>query len=64
MSNPLYNQMNQNNLISQFNQFKRTFNGNPQQKVQELLNTGKISQAQYNKAVQMANQFSGLLKMM
>ena len=64
MSNPLYNQMNQNNLISQFNQFKRTFNGNPQQKVQELLNTGKISQAQYNKAEQMANQFSGLLKMM
>lgn len=64
MNNPLYSQMNQNNLIAQFNQFKRTFNGNPQQKVQELLNSGKISQAQYNQAVQMANQFSGLLKMM
>ena len=64
MSNPLYSQMNQNNLIAQFNQFKRTFNGNPQQKVQELLNSGKISQAQYNQAVQMANQFRGLLKMM
>ena len=64
MSNPLYTQMNQNNMISQFNQFRNSFRGNPQQKVQELLNSGKISQAQYNRAVQMANQFSGLLKMM
>lgn len=64
MSNPLYNQMNQNNLMRQFSEFKRTFNGNPQQKVQELLNSGRISQSQYNRAVQMANQLSGLLKMM
>lgn len=61
MPNPLFNQMN-NNLISQFQQFKNNFKGNPQQQVQQMLNSGKISQQQYNKAVQMANQLKGILK--
>lgn len=61
MSNPLYNQMNQNSIFSRFNEFKRTFNGDPRQKVQELLNSGKISQDQYNRAVQMTNQLKGML---
>lgn len=63
MSNPLYAQMNNNtNLISQFQQFRNAFKGDPKQKVQELLNSGKVSQAQYNRAVQMANQLQGLIK--
>ena len=55
MSNPIYQQqMNQqpmNNLIQRFQQFKQTFSGDPRQQVQNLLNSGKVSQQQYNNAV-------------
>ena len=59
MSNPLYGQMQQpsNNIMQRFQQFQRMFKGNPQQQVQQLLNSGKVSHSQYNQAVQMANQF-------
>jgi vancomycin permeability regulator SanA len=50
-----------NNLIQRFQQFKQSFTGNPQQQVQQLLNSGKVSQAQYNQAVQMAQQFQQFL---
>lgn len=58
MSNPLYSMMNNqpNNLIQRFQQFQRMFKGNPQEQVQQLLNSGRVTQDQYNKAVQMANQ--------
>lgn len=56
MGNPGMNQM-----ISQFNQFRQTFRGDPRQQVQNLLNSGRISQAQYNHAVQMANQLQHLI---
>ena len=59
--NPLYGQMNQGNIIQRFQQFQRMFRGNPQEQVQQLLNSGKVSQEQYNKAVQMANQLRGVL---
>lgn len=63
--NPLFTQMNQNGLngfMTQLNQLKQTFNGDPNQKIQELLNTGKVSQAQYNRAVQTANQIQRMMK--
>lgn len=59
--NPLFQQMQGNSLIERFKQFQQTFKGNPQQQVQQLLNTGRISQSQYNQAVQMANQLSQML---
>ena len=59
--NPLYGQMNQNNILQRFQQFQRMFKGDPQKQVQELLNSGRVSQAQYNQAVQMAQQFSRML---
>lgn len=58
--NPLYNDMNQgnqNNLVQRFQQFRQNFKGDPQQQVQQLLNSGRVSQQQYNQAVQMAQQF-------
>ena len=62
MSNPLYNSMNtQNNFIQKFNEFRKNFSGNPQQQVQQLLNSGKVSQEQYNRAVQMANNMRRML---
>ena len=61
---PLYNMMNQNNpynnFMKQFNDFKKTINGNPQEQIQQLLNSGKISQAQYNAAVQKANMIKNM----
>ena len=58
--NPLYNQMQSNgggNFLQQFMQFKSGFSGNAQEQVQQLLNSGKVSQAQYDQAVKMAQQF-------
>lgn len=65
--NPLFQQIGNtnpisNNLIKQFQQFRQTFSGDPKQQVQQLLNSGKITQEQYNNAVQMANTFQQFLK--
>lgn len=65
MSNPLYNMMNNqnnNNLVAQFQKFRNTFKGDPKQMVQNMLNNGQVSQDQVNKAMQMAQQFKGLMK--
>jgi len=59
VQNPLI--QNQGNIIQRFQQFQRMFRGNPQEQVQQLLNSGKVSQADYNKAVQMVNQLRGML---
>ena len=53
--NPLY-QQTQNPMLQRFNQFRQQFTGDPKAQVQQLLNSGKVSQEQYNRAVQMANQ--------
>ena len=63
--NPLFNllgggrSMLPQNLLSQFQQFKNTFRGDPRQQVQQMLNSGRISQEQYNNAVRMANELFG-----
>ncbi len=61
---PLYNMMNQNNpynnFMKQFNEFKKTITGNPQEQLQQLMNSGKITQAQYNQAVQKANMIKNM----
>ena len=57
--NPL-NQMN--NLINQFNQFRSTFTGNPEQQVKQLINSGRMSQEQFNQLAQTANQLRQLIK--
>lgn len=58
--NPLYNAF-QSPLVAQFNQFRQTFKGDPRQQVQQLLNSGRVTQAQYNAAVQKAQELSKLL---
>ena len=65
MSNPLaglFQNNPMNGMLQQFEQFKKTFNGDPRQTVQQMLNSGRISQEQYNQAVQMANQLQQMLK--
>lgn len=59
--NPLYNMMNPQqgvnigDLINQVNQLKAR-GGDPNQMIQEMLNTGKVTQAQYDSAKARADQ--------
>lgn len=51
MSNPLYQQFQQNNppnILQQFQQFRQAFRGDPKQEVQRLLQSGRMTQEQYN----------------
>ena len=67
MSNPLFNLLSgslpqQGNnqmmsMINQFIQFKNSFQGNPEEKVKELMNSGKMTQEQFNNLSQIAKQF-------
>ena len=73
MSNPLFNMLgggpksmsgpmdNFTQMIQQFNQFKNNFQGNPQQEVQKLLQSGKMTQSQLNQLQDMAKQFMQLM---
>lgn len=61
--NPLYRQMNNNDFMGRFNQFRQMFKGNPQEQVQQLLNSGRVSQDQYNAAVRKAQELSRVLGM-
>lgn len=67
--NPIYNLLHgnaqrnaQNGLLRQLEAFKRQFSGDPKQQIQQMLNSGQVTQQQYNEAVQMANQLAQLLK--
>lgn len=66
--NPLYNQLgnslpsNMQSMINQFNQFRKTFTGDPRQQVQSLLDSGKMTQEQFNQYSQMADQMLKMLK--
>ena len=65
MSNPLFGMMQGMNpmtaMMQKFHQFQRMFTGDPKQQVQQMLNSGKVSQAQYNQAVQMAQQIQRMI---
>lgn len=55
--NPLGNMMN---FVQQFNQFKTNFRGDPKQQVQQLLESGQMSQDQFNRLSEMAKQFQSI----
>lgn len=49
-------------MMQQFQQFKANFQGDPQQEVQKLLQSGKMSQEQLNQLQQMAKRFQNLMQ--
>jgi hypothetical protein len=56
--NTLFQQMNKNpyeEFAKQLNEFSKTVQGNPQEQVQQLLNSGRVTQAQYDAAVRKGN---------
>lgn len=64
MSNPIFQMMGggmPTGMMQRFQQFRQMFRGDPRQQVQQLLNSGRVSQAQYNQAVQTANQLKSML---
>ena len=65
MSNPLFGmfggQTPMNGMMQRFQQFQQMFRGDPKQQVQQMLNSGKVSQAQYNQAVQITNQLQRMM---
>lgn len=74
MSNPLFNamqgmsrnlpgQMGQfQQMAQEFKRFKSEFRGDPQQEVQRLLNSGKMTQQQFNQLYGIAHQFKSLFE--
>lgn len=63
--NPLYEQMQTrqpNDFMQRFQQFQKSIKGDPQQIVQQMLNSGKITQQQLNVAIQKANQIMKFMK--
>ena len=61
MSNSLFNQFGRQNnpfeqLAQQARDFRRQFSGNPRQEVERLLQTGAMSQQDFNRYSQIAQQ--------
>lgn len=51
-----------NNLLQQFNEFKRTFKGNPRDTINNMLNSGRFSNAQIEQAKSLAKQMMNMFK--
>ena len=66
MANPLFNGFGNNNqfgnLIQQAQEFKKQFsNINPRAEVERLLNSGEMSQSQFNEYSQIAQQVAQMM---
>lgn len=73
MANSLFNSLGNNQIklpgpfgnmqemMGRLNQFKQSFHGDAKQQVQQLLNSGQMSQNQYNQLSQMATQIQNML---
>lgn len=71
MANPLYNvlggglAMNDggfSQLIAEVKRMQQMFQGDPRAEVQKLLNSGQMTQQQFNQLSQMANQVMNLMR--
>lgn len=72
MPNPLFNALGGNKMpgpmgnfqqmMQQFQQFKSNFQGDPQQEVQRMIQSGQLSQQQLDQVQNVARQFAALLK--
>ena len=49
------------NMMRQLEQFRQNFSGDPKQTVQQLLNSGRMTQAQYNQLSSAATQIQRML---
>lgn len=56
--NPFANLMN---TMQQFQAFKQNFKGDPREQVQQMLNSGQMTQEQLNQIMPMAQQLYGMM---
>ena len=72
MANQLFNMLggnsnlpapfnNMQDMMGKLNEFRQSFQGDAKQQVQQLLNSGRMSQNQYNQLSQMATQIQNML---
>lgn len=69
MANSIFNALNGGappmnniaNFMQQFQAFQQALQGDPRQQVQQLLNSGRINQQQFNQAAQMATQIQQMI---
>lgn len=71
--NPIFNRFQQNqmpsggilgnmsNLLGRFNEFKQNFRGDPRAQVEQLLQSGQMTQEQFQQLSNMANQFQSMI---
>ena len=72
MANPLFQELNKTQatpndggfaqMIQEFQQFRNTFRGNAKQEVERLLQSGQMTQQQFQALSQMTNQMIGLMR--
>jgi hypothetical protein len=68
MPNALFNALggmptnNMSNLVQQIKQFQQTFKGDPKAEVERLVRTGQMSQDDFNRYAQTANQLMQMFK--
>lgn len=68
MPNALFNALggmptnNMSNLVQRIKQFQQTFKGDPKAEVERLVRTGQMSQDDFNKYAQTANQLMQMFK--
>lgn len=72
MANPLFNMLGGNRpmmddgglsqFIADVKRMQQTFQGDPRAEVQRLLNSGQMTQQQFNQLSQLANQYIGLIR--
>ncbi len=55
-------QNSMNDFLTQFNQFRSAFMGNPEAQVKQLIQSGQMSSDQFNQFAQTANQLRKLIK--
>lgn len=63
--NQMYKQFGQNgmnNMVNQIKNFQKTINGDPEQQLNSLLNSGRVPQNMLNQAQQMAKPIYELMK--
>lgn len=62
-NNNIPNQNNKNpmQMLNELNQFAKGIQNNPEQEVLNLLNSGQMSQEQFNQLTQIAKQVQGML---
>ena len=56
--------MNMFQMMQQFQQFKNSFQGNPEEEVRRLMASGRINQQQLNQLQQQATQFINFINSM